>query len=481
MKSVDEEDEVDKHDEQVIPVLIVDNLQTSIVEFETRANDLRWLPKLAEIYPTLKEAYTEKLSMRPNLWDSYLSETGMKDKELKHLRELDQRDLGGVLSQIPLASIKLDVSSFQMRHDKIYRKALTAIRKSPRLCFLVLDVHWGGYTVTPSLLTARPIKDLLKEPENFNQEYLGAWNLAWEFLSMGGSRYVLKATTAGGIYEAGLGLTGEVRERLIDGKGSVGVAGAPAKIVELLSVWFKNHYASPVNRLRWMSEFWSKEDRSAAAWFSNESFSAAVPHNFPVDDMKRSTVSDLINKLVKVPSIESFCYEGFKSFALPGRNIGPETLYACAILAAAQKDLSALKVHGQHRGPIPVLKNGTRVIEGQFDFAETLFNFFKGLLKRDRLSVSFELDGKTLRISSSRHVAALLNEVKKHLNHFNQKGYWLLGQHTDSLPLAQCVENGKWGLVELVGHEAREIRKKEGPFVITMQDKEIRFGWEVKK
>lgn len=472
-----------------VTVFLVDDSTESVQDFKRWSEDLKWIPKIAEIgSKNLQSAYEifSKLSPSNTDWDWYKKLIGLSDTELEGLSKLKGQIIE-ILSKITVEDIKLGVTAFQMNSYEAYYAALEAIKESSGICFLLLDVDWStgnGKWKNLDLLTATEIRSIFTRP-GYRREFAPACNVGYEFLNRGPSHYLISATTQGNMNALIQALQPETKERCfvndhVIGPDSVMIAGAPAKVVELLYVLFERHLASPVNRLRLKAEFWSNS-ANKNAWFNNDA-SSEVPHNFPKDESKRRTVTELIRKLVQVPSIDPCCYEGFKSFSLPGRNIGPETVYAVALLANAQREQSTLKVDAPiPSGLIPVLKNRTGVIEDGFDFAETLLIFFKALLdeKTGQLSISFNVDDNTkgmtppLKIRSPRYVDNLFGRVKEHLNNFSHTGAWL-GQHTDSLPLARCIEYGKWGLVGPNG----EIRRKAGPFTVMMEGKEIYFGWE---
>ncbi|BAY35392.1 hypothetical protein NIES2107_73040 (plasmid) [Nostoc carneum NIES-2107] len=471
-----------------INIFAVDDYAPALCEFTKTVEKLTWLQKITEIgIPNLRTAWrqSQNLSSSRNTkqWQSYIRQTGLSEPDLKELIRLEPSQLC-MLSALPLEQLNIQLQTFCMDSDQVYKEVLQIIADAAdyHCHFLLLDVYWGNYgnyaVSDPNLLTTSYIRSLWNNP-SCSQDSLGAGNLAHKFLEKGEHFFVLRATSARGIdyLLTSPDLSEKAKKNYIPGINSIALGGAPAKVVEMLCVWYENVYASPIGKLRCKGEV-----GNPASWFSPHSYE--VPHEFPTpDSTKFQTAAHCLADFVNLPQhyYNFLSHQGFKSLALTGNTIGSHTLYAIALLADAQRSQSALELSAGFPSYTPIPKHAHLVKTDTCDFAEQIFQFFQGLLEESSIHLSFQ--NSSLFLESSVPVATevynlngktLLDRVGSHLHYFKHTQQWS-NAHTVSLPLAQCIHYGGWGLVD---PQQYILHPQTGPFLVTMQGRKIIFSWQ---
>jgi len=463
-----------------ISVYIVEDREESIKKFNDASTNLDWVQRLLEI-PIHELHSSFELSEQfgdvdnDKKWDEYVEFIGIGKKELSSLIS-SLTDNGYIyLSKLPIPLIEINTTNLLIFNDSTYKKALTTICDSPDCTFLLEDVDWGNYSVqSPNLLSSDSVK-MLYGNEIYPQGYLGAWNIGFEFLKKGGNRFLIKASSAGEI--KGIlnlpGLPRDAKDRFYKNSDSIILGGAHALIIEVLRIWYMRFFATPIDRLLYMSS-------CKNIWFTDSS--TEVPHVYPHPAQKIQEFQIASGCLLKTVNLlrdryDFFAHQGFKSFCLTGDMLGIHTLYSIALLADAQRDVSHLTLKTAAPTYTPDVENSTHTKTKDFDFAKALYKFFKDLLEEDQIFLSF--GDSTMTLLSSRPVVGkednLLARTRNHLSKFRECGNWD-SAHETSKALAKCIEYGGWELATDTKQEF--IRSQTGAFLITMQDKEITFSWK---
>ncbi len=476
-----------------INIYVVDDLFDNITRFEEIAKELRWLKTLASL--GISEVI-EAFRLRRDLLDttkieSIIIDSGLREDELDKVKSLFANyrriiDWDRMLKDV--SNVEINVASFHMNSSKAYLEALNSVKSCEGICFWVVDVIWAKRFEILDYLEY-PVRDLWNN-NVYDRAILGALNISYQLIirnihsnCSNNKFYVVHASTSGPLDSLFTIPSSQLKEfhkrYFIPVRESIASIGAPSFIVRILKEFWCNYIAMPINKIRFLSSSnndkrWFKEDYEN----SSNPEKILVPHNFPYNENYFSSVSQYLFENLKVTDrrYNFFVHEGLKSVCLSGNKMGAHTVYSIAILADAQSDQSPLYLDSKLPTYIPLLKNSSLIIDkGNFDFAESLYDFFVEFFKNVQVQLFYE--ECSLKFVSSQPVTgkadSLFTRICDHLIFYSQYGQWQ-DAHTTSRPLAQCIEFGGWGLVG----EQEVVRQQTGAFLITMQDKEVRFSWE---